>query len=224
MGKIGKMTNEYDTYYTSLEDISSPVGDSYYEFFSGKQRTARELRERQPPPTPAPDRKFVVAKFAAVGIAVAIIFFLLGFLSRMMTANTEYEPQHGKPSCPAGWELFQSKCYKQYALAHNYSQAETQCRKVGASLASITDRGINIFLRGLTADWKSGFWTGGHKVGGEWLWADGSPFLFNNWAEGEPTGVDKENCLEVQTGNGQWKSYACDINSYYICDKTADNE
>ena len=41
--QFGKMDKdkEFDTYYTSLDDISAPIEDVYYESFSGKHHKAK---------------------------------------------------------------------------------------------------------------------------------------------------------------------------------------
>ena len=87
---------------------------------------------------------------------------------------------------------------------------------MGASLPSLTNGDINTFLANISS---AAFWAGGKKVDGWWVWPDESPFLFNNWGDGQPNS-DNENCLRV-SDDGYWHDYPCDFESNYICVKTA---
>ena len=81
--ELEKMDNnpEYDTYYSSMENITEPVReeDVYYEV-TGER----------------PKRKWFAAKCAAVVLAVAVIFFLAGFLCGKLGDKQECEPQHSE--------------------------------------------------------------------------------------------------------------------------------
>lgn len=45
------------------------------------------------------------------------------------------------------------------------------------------------------------FWVGGtdQENEGDWMWIDGSGFVYQNWQENEPGGGTNENCLWAAT-------------------------
>ena len=50
---------------------------------------------------------------------------------------------------------------------------------------------------------------GGTKENESWIWIDGSPFSYINWASGEPSGDELENCLELNSKYGTWSDVHC---------------
>ena len=51
---------------------------------------------------------------------------------------------------------------------------------------------------------------GGTREESDWKWLDGSPFEFENWGPGEPSGGSNENCLELGLyQNGTWNDVPC---------------
>ena len=71
-----------------------------------------------------------------------------------------------------------------------------------ADLTSIHSSEENKFLTNLSGG-KS-FWLGG-KLG--WSWSDGTPWDYQNWGPGEPSG-DGE-CLENKDKEGKWNDRGC---------------
>ena len=56
---------------------------------------------------------------------------------------------------------------------------------------------------------------------GGWAWLDGTPFDYDNWADGEPSGPeDIEQCIEMWT-NAQWNDAKCSNLRPFICQKAA---
>ena len=64
------------------------------------------------------------------------------------------------------------------------------------------------------------FWLGG-KLG--WSWSDGTPWDYQNWLPGEPSG-DGE-CLENKDKDGKWNDRGCNVigdihgDLGYVCKK-----
>ena len=67
-------------------------------------------------------------------------------------------------------------------------------------------------------------WLGGWLLDGTWSWSDGTPWDYENWAPGEPSGDG--NCLEIRYEDGTWNDLRCDninvsndIILGYVCKK-----
>ena len=100
--------------------------------------------------------------------------------------------------CPNGWSFLQGDCYKNVAsdTSLTWDKARTQCKILGADLASVKDEATQKFLYTLLDPKIKKAWIGGRKIGGQWTWVDGTPFdrtggwIPNPWNNGkeEPSG------------------------------------
>lgn len=85
-------------------------------------------------------------------------------------------------ACPSGWEAFSDSCYL-FGNGANWTQAEANCVKDGAHLASIHSKAENDFIvkRATTGKTQSTFfmtWVGGRRSEKDikkWEWTDGTP-------------------------------------------------
>ncbi|PIO54710.1 lectin C-type domain protein, partial [Teladorsagia circumcincta] len=90
-----------------------------------------------------------------------------------------------------------------------WDEAEAICIKNNAHLASIESEEENNFIYEITKakiDFKHDevLWIGARQKNfpssREWSWADGKPFKYTNWDNGEPNkgpnGQDLEHCIE----------------------------
>lgn len=96
--------------------------------------------------------------------------------------------------CPVGsiQGLSELSCYKVYAKALSWVEAEGRCRADKGYLISIQDVYTNGFLQNLTGnvDSASTYWTGGSfnsQTQGQWSWVDGAHWYYTNWASGKNT-------------------------------------
>ena len=96
--------------------------------------------------------------------------------------------------CPNGWSFLQGDCYKNVAsdTSLTWDKARTQCKILGADLASVKDEATQKFLYTLLDPKIKKAWIGGRKIGGQWTWIDGTLFdRTEGWAgpgAGQPSG------------------------------------
>ena len=101
--------------------------------------------------------------------------------------------------CPNGWSFLQGDCFKNVkskGTSLTWDEARSQCKILGADLASVKDEETQTFLYSLLDPTIKKAWIGGQKVGEQWTWVDGTPFdrtggwIPNPWNNGkdEPSG------------------------------------
>ena len=96
--------------------------------------------------------------------------------------------------CPNGWSFLQGDCYKNVASDSSltWDKARTQCKILGADLASVKDEATQKLLFTLLDPKIKKAWIGGRKIGGKWTWVDGTPFdRTGGWSgpgAGQPSG------------------------------------
>ena len=92
-----------------------------------------------------------------------------------------------------------------------------------ANLVSIHSEEEHQFLVGLHGGAGSP-WLGGRRDqrnNSNFLWSDGTPWDYRNWAADEPNDVvDEEDCVQTWTSYGsQWNDLACSRVETFICKK-----
>ncbi|KAI4823973.1 hypothetical protein KUCAC02_012525 [Chaenocephalus aceratus] len=104
-------------------------------------------------------------------------------------------------TCPSGWTPFEDHCYMYKHAAKTWADAEVDCIALGGNLASIPNQGVYTFIRRIvntTTNANEQTWIGGNDLAKEglWMWSDGTKFVANNWAPGQPDNDQGlEDCL-----------------------------
>jgi len=246
-----KHNPEKDVYYTytSMEDINDPVEDIYDEVVdiiprkrtpkssevTDEKHDAEGLKTSQPPPKQNSKRKWMAAKFAAVGLAVAVIFFLFGFLSGMLVFKQESEQQNDddffknttttkktpklEKDCPSDWSKFGKSCYKLFKKNMKWVEAESHCIEQGGHLASVHSEQEKDFILALVPSAPGGFWIGGsdREAEGEWIWSDCSPFRYSIWDSKNPNNWNNEEHCLLFTGAKKWNDGGCNGLRQFVC-------
>uniref|UniRef100_T1IVR6 C-type lectin domain-containing protein n=1 Tax=Strigamia maritima TaxID=126957 RepID=T1IVR6_STRMM len=147
--------------------------------------------------------------------------------------------------CPKEWQIFDDKCYLikgevpvEYA---NWTTASFSCRSKGDDydLVSIHSPLEHEFLLNeLKSLGMERAWIGlnDKAIEGQFVWSDGSPFDYNDWAWhekliGKPNkfstttkgfGKITPDCVKIEMTSiaGKWTSYDCNVELGYICQKT----
>lgn len=121
-------------------------------------------------------------------------------------------------------------CYRSYEEA-SFEGARAACEALGGYLATIADKEENELVRTLVT--SSNFIGGFEDVAlmsgatGAYGWVSREPFVFTNWAAGEPNRDDGycsngafacfEHCLAMIRA-GTWEDHRCDLADGYVCE------
>ena len=87
---------------------------------------------------------------------------------------------------PADAKPFNGRWYKVVLEKKSWHAARDKCKEMGGQLVTIPDAATWEFVKGLTGGAK--LWIGAtdEVTEGKWVWIDGSPLTFTDWAPGEP--------------------------------------
>lgn len=108
-----------------------------------------------------------------------------------------------------GAVAFGGKRYKFFPDVVSWTEARAQCEHMGGRLAIVTSKEQNETLAKLVQEaGKADAWLGAtdEVTEGSWVWIDGSPLTYSNWAPGQPNnkkGVENY-LLLMATLKGQW--------------------
>ena len=138
-------------------------------------------------------------------------FFKVNFVKLFSQGDTD-------SFCPTGWTWHKSNCYKYQEDKLTWDQAESGCQKFGGHLVSIHTLKEYFFVNSISKEFQ--YWMGGSdsQKEGDWVWSDGSPWVFSSWGPSEPNNgqVGDEHCLGLLRG---WNDYSCDTKFPSICKK-----
>ena len=125
---------------------------------------------------------------------------------------------HCMSSCPAGWEEEGQRCYFWSQEKTTWGQAEENCQKEGAHLASVTSQRVHDFL------WRrkeSQVWIGAtdQKREKDWLWTDCSVWNFTRWGKNQPNNQGNEDCGHIYnpTVVYGWSDRKCEEMLRFVC-------
>ncbi|XP_041841853.1 ladderlectin-like isoform X1 [Melanotaenia boesemani] len=126
--------------------------------------------------------------------------------------------------CPNGWTWYKWRCFCFVPRPLTWFAAEENCKSMNAHLASIRSAEEYQQIQKMIADQTPVYpttWLGGTDSvqEGEWLWADGSRFLFSHWCKGEPNNLGNQDCLAI-SGKKCWDDQLCDNKKQSVCVKS----
>ena len=109
--------------------------------------------------------------------------------------------------------------YYYYTITHNYTwdQAKAQAEAMGGYLWSVNSQSeheaVAQMYQSQSAVCCEAF-NGAYKENGTWNWHSGEPFIYTNWASGQPDNPNGDSRIRVQWGwsdlngtPGQWEDY-----------------
>ena len=125
--------------------------------------------------------------------------------------------------------FYESSCYRFYSSEMSWTQAQAECQKEKAYLASVPNVWIKTFIGVLQKD-NFAFIGGSRPAGSNpnigWEWLDNTAWSYQNWNTGEPSHAvelclsqygsslaNKWNDVDCSTSYGLYGSYG------YVCQK-----
>ncbi|XP_077351590.1 galactose-specific lectin nattectin-like [Festucalex cinctus] len=126
--------------------------------------------------------------------------------------------------CPHGWTQLETRCFIFQNEEFNFVLAETICNILGGNLVSIHSDLENEVVRHLILAGAGSFqlsWIGLYDriEEGDFLWTDGSPFDFNDWASGRPRVNTNRGCTEINFQGEFWNDRPCGRQRSFVCAK-----
>ncbi|XP_067435388.1 type-2 ice-structuring protein-like isoform X2 [Thunnus thynnus] len=128
--------------------------------------------------------------------------------------------------CSSGWIEFGGRCFYYEPTATSWSEAQRNCRSLGANLASahsIEELRVIERVIFLHTHWDPPTWLGGSDSNAEgvWRWLDGTPFDFTYWCPGEPNDNSSQDCLQTNyrgsSGDRCWDDMWCYAHLPSVC-------
>jgi hypothetical protein len=118
-------------------------------------------------------------------------------------------------------------CYRFTPILLGWMAARSDCQQWGADLVSITDAMEETFVDNIinpetasdAGDAGPDYaWIGLEKGDAGYVWSDGEPIGFTDWAGAEPTGKP---CVVHYNAHfsDHWASYQCNVNAPYVCER-----
>ena len=133
-------------------------------------------------------------------------------------------------SCPdTQFKRSGKKCFGVSKHSLTNSEAVTQCSKRGAVLATIANAEDDNFVGSLMpGSYEYGYWIGLNDSQEEraFVWQDGSPLSYNNWAQSRPKLDSEKNCVvksAIEEVEKKWWDQDCNLDRRFVCSQPAEN-
>ncbi|EDO26420.1 predicted protein [Nematostella vectensis] len=121
--------------------------------------------------------------------------------------------------CGENWTFFNGYCYLTSNTCLSWKQSESACAVLGSGLVSVHNYEENVFIQQQHNGEKS--WVGLSDVTseGRFVWADGSPTNFTNWAPNQPNDYKNQDCVHTLGVNYgyKWNDVQCSSCHNYTC-------
>uniref|UniRef100_A0A1I8HVV4 C-type lectin domain-containing protein n=1 Tax=Macrostomum lignano TaxID=282301 RepID=A0A1I8HVV4_9PLAT len=132
------------------------------------------------------------------------------------------------PFCGPFWtrDLLSNYCYLFNPEPMVWVDAKHQCEYQGGKLLSIVSPTEKSYIASRMQEVVAAnpdivsFWSGfnDRAMEGRWVWDDGEPAIFLNWAVGEPN-TPEENCVSIYPDSAYWNDAFCEKRFASICKK-----
>ncbi|KAL0985133.1 hypothetical protein UPYG_G00153290 [Umbra pygmaea] len=131
------------------------------------------------------------------------------------TYSQQLSQLFGCNRCENGWQYFENSCYFLSEIRMQWNESRDSCQKRGGELAVITNKRVQTFL---TEKGNLMYWIGLRQRNGSWVWVNNTTLGQSYWSE-----TDRHHECGLLVGKDlpekSWKSSACEIFMFYICQK-----
>ena len=133
--------------------------------------------------------------------------------------------------CASPWRLLPHGCYLFLTESIDWYHANKTCEDMNAHLVKIETEEENeeLFNETINLNITDPYaWIGltDLAVTEEWVWTDGEPAEFTNWAPGEPNNPTREHCGHMfltsfvdPSRTSKWNNRPCDLTQSAICER-----
>ncbi|KAJ8402327.1 hypothetical protein AAFF_G00368160 [Aldrovandia affinis] len=150
-----------------------------------------------------------------------------GWVCYRKKSSTIPVPPPTTSPCKSGYTSWNNNCYKLVKVHKTWEDAQMECEKEEANLASIDQSYEQAFVAGAVVQGQSEAWLGlRRKDDSSYTWTDGWPVFFTQWGPGEPTNHKGEGCVSMRASphfHGLWNDTDCTDAKHYICKTSTDN-
>ncbi|MFO0362708.1 MAG: HYR domain-containing protein, partial [Flavobacteriales bacterium] len=99
---------------------------------------------------------------------------------------------------------FNNRIYYRSTAATTWPVANTTAISLGGHLATINSAAENAFFSGIGRHWIG---LTDQAVEGTWVWSNGEPVTYLNWASGQPDNSGNEDFAEINWSGQQWNDF-----------------
>jgi len=139
-------------------------------------------------------------------------------------ASPDNDPQPPANCSIPGFESFvpyRDSCYHMGSQQSSWSDAEGECKRMGAELVSILDKSEQAGLFAVSSN--DDFWIGLKDIEEKMnsaFWSDGNLLTVHNWAAF--SNLDQPSCIYMNSTDGRWYPRDCSNKMNYVCKVTSD--
>ncbi|XP_029309225.1 macrophage mannose receptor 1-like [Cottoperca gobio] len=129
-------------------------------------------------------------------------------------------PEYNKTS--DGWIERNGTQYFINSMSMAMEDARSFCQQKHGDLVTIDSEAERVFLWKQISKTQTSYWIGLNiDLDGTFEWMDGSPVVFQMWAEGQPDFKNNdENCAVMVYATGFWHDYSCGVEHKSICKRS----
>jgi len=127
-------------------------------------------------------------------------------------------PNISVKKCDENYTQIGNKCFALMNKPTSWLMGLTACMIADGTIATIHSKKEQAALLELTGGKKSWIGLKDFQDEGHFSWMNQEPVVYTNWAQGEPSGEDEEDCVAMGD-DGTWSDEHCKDNLPYICQK-----
>uniref|UniRef100_A0A3B3H936 Si:dkey-26c10.5 n=2 Tax=Oryzias latipes TaxID=8090 RepID=A0A3B3H936_ORYLA len=179
--------------------------EQYSTLLSPSEEIYSEAFHATKPPQELPGNARLYRAVCAFLLVICLILLAVVVILGMKRAACE--------KCPRGWIAYRNYCYFLSTLRLNWDNSQSNCTKVGGSLAVIESQEVQNFL---SKNGKLNYWIGLKQDQSEWKWNDNKMLEKSYW-KSNPGNGDCALLYSRDPAEKNWAKISCQAASYYIC-------